>query len=70
MITTEKQFETDIESFFLTDEGGYIKPSEKYDASVGLYVDTLIGFIKTTQPKEWERFEKSCNSRSIMLQYI
>lgn len=65
MITTEKQFETDIESFFLTEEGGYIKPKEKYNASVGLYVDTLIGFIKTTQPKEWERFEKSCNSDPV-----
>lgn len=26
-----------------------------------LYVDTLINFVKRTQPKEWARFEKSCN---------
>ena len=62
MITTEKQFETDIEAFLISEEGGYIKPTEKYDADAGLYVETLINFVKATQPKEWERFERSCNS--------
>lgn len=65
MITTEKQFETDIEAFLLTEEGGYTKPTEKYDAEAGFYVDTLIGFVKATQPKEWERFEGTCNSDPI-----
>ena len=52
MITTEKQFETDIESFLISEEGGYTKPTDTYDADAGLYVDTLINFIKATQPKE------------------
>ena len=65
MITTEKQFETDIEAFLISEEGGYTKPTEKYDAEAGLYVETLINFIKATQPREWERFEKQCASDPI-----
>ena len=65
MITTEKQFETDIEAFLISAEGGYTKPTEKYDAEAGLYVETLINFIKATQPREWERFEKQCASDPI-----
>lgn len=56
MITTEKRFEEDIESFFLSPAGGYAKTADKYDAKLGLYVDTLIEFIQKTQPKEWARF--------------
>lgn len=56
MITTEKRFEEDIESFFLSPSGGYTKTADKYDAKLGLYVDTLIEFIQKTQPKEWARF--------------
>ncbi len=55
--TTEKRFESDIESFFLSPEGGYTKGDDVYDPQMGLYVDTLISFIKETQPKEWRRFE-------------
>lgn len=57
MQTNEKQFESDIESFFLSPEGGYTKGKDVYDAGLGLYVDTLLGFIRNTQPKEWARFE-------------
>ena len=56
MITTEKRFEEDIESFFLSPAGGYTKTVDKYDAKLSLYVDTLIEFIQKTQPKEWARF--------------
>lgn len=55
--TTEKRFESDIESSFLSPEGGYTKGDDEYDPSLGLYVNTLIDFIKETQPKEWARFE-------------
>lgn len=65
MDKSEKRFESDIEAFLISTEGGYIRPTEKYDADAGLYVDTLINFIKTTQPREWERFEKSCNSDPV-----
>lgn len=65
MITTEKRFEEDIEAFLLTDKGGYTKTADTYDTSLGLYVDTFIGFIKATQPKEWVRFENSCQSDPV-----
>lgn len=38
MITTEKRFEADIESFFLSPAGGYTKGADTYDAKQGLYV--------------------------------
>ena len=63
--TNERRFEEDIESFFLTEQGGYTKTTDTYDHSVGLYVDTLINFIKATQPKEWTRFENTCNSDPV-----
>lgn len=65
MISTEKRFEEDIESSLLTEQGGYTKITDTYDPSVGLYVDTLINFIKLTQPKEWKRFENTCQSDPI-----
>ena len=37
--------------------GGYMA-----DRSRGIDVITLVNFIQTTQPKAWERFEKTCNS--------
>lgn len=65
MITTEKRFEEDIESFLLTEEGGYTKTTDTYDPAVGLYTNTLISFIQATQPKEWTRFVNTCNSDPV-----
>lgn len=59
MITTEKRFEADIESFVLSPTGGYTKGADTYDAKQGLYVNTLIDFVQRTQPKEWARFENA-----------
>ena len=56
-VTTEKRFESDIESSFLSPSGGYTHNNDSYDPKLGLYPDTLIRFIKDTQPKEWKRFE-------------
>ena len=64
-VTNERRFEEDIEAFFLTEQGGYTKTTDTYDPAVGLYIDTLIGFIKATQPKEWTRFENTCQSDPI-----
>jgi len=64
-VATEKRFETDIEAFFLSEEGGYTKTTENYDPVFGLYTDTLISFIKNTQPKEWARFENTCNTDPV-----
>ena len=65
MITTEKRFEEDIESFLLSPQGGYTHTTDVYDPAAGLYVSTLIGFIKATQPKEWTRFENTCQSDPV-----
>lgn len=65
MITNERRFEEDIESFLLSEKGGYTKTADNYDANAGLYVNTLIDFIKATQPKEWVRFEKTCGSDPV-----
>lgn len=54
----EKRFEQDIEEF-LTTHGGYIKGDPKaFDRKLALDVNTFVSFIKTSQPKAWERFEK------------
>lgn len=65
MIHTEKRFEEDIESFLLTERGGYTKTTDTYDPMVGLYTNTLISFVQATQPKEWTRFEHTCNSDPV-----
>ena len=57
MDTTEKRFESDIESALLSPAGGYTKGMDVYDTSLALYVRTLVDFIRRTQPKEWARFE-------------
>lgn len=54
----EKNFEADIEQYLLT-EGGYTKGSQKtYDKEKAIDLDTLIRFIKDSQPKAWEKFER------------
>ena len=63
--TNEKRFEEDIEYFFISEKGGYTKTLDTYNPASGLYVDTFINFIKTTQPKEWKRFENTCNSDPV-----
>ena len=38
METTEKRFESDIESALLSPAGGYTKGTDTYDPELGLYV--------------------------------
>ncbi len=54
----EKRFEQDIEEY-LTTKGGYIKGDSKaFDRKLALDVNTFVEFIRTSQPKQWERFQK------------
>ncbi len=53
---TEKRFESDIEAFFLTTEGGYTKGTAPYSSDLGLFDSVLTDFVKETQPKAWARF--------------
>ena len=60
----ERRFEQDIEEY-LTTHGGYIKGDPKvFDRKLALDVNTFVSFIKTSQPKAWERFEKIYGSDS------
>ena len=54
----EKRFEDDIESFFCT-TGGYAKRNPKvFNRELALDIETLLSFIKQSQPKKWERYTK------------
>ena len=54
----EKRFEQDIEEY-LTTKGGYIKGNPKsFDRKLGLDKASFIAFLKGSQPKTWERYEK------------
>lgn len=57
MQTTEKRFEDDITTFWLSYAGGYTLNTDIYDPVLGLFPDTLIRFVQKTQPKAWARFE-------------
>ena len=54
----EIRFEKDIEEY-LTNQGGYVKGDPKsFDRELGLDKATFISFLKDSQPKTWERYEK------------
>jgi len=54
----EKRFEQDIEEY-LTTKGGYEKGNPKsFDRKLALDVNTFVEFVRTSQPKQWERFQK------------
>ena len=54
----EKRFEQDIEEYLLT-HGGYQKgDSAAFNREKALDTGTFLSFIRTSQPKQWERFEK------------
>ena len=64
MPDNEKQFEQDIESFLISPAGGWQKASDagyrtSMDSGMALDLGTLVGFIKATQPIQWQRFENS-----------
>ena len=65
MAENEKQFESDIEAFLISPAGGYEKSTDAGYASskeMALDINTLVSFVKSTQPVMWQRFEKQCNS--------
>jgi type I restriction enzyme R subunit len=54
-IHTELTFEEAIEASLLED-GGYVKGhSEDFNAELGIFPKYVTEFIKTSQPKEWEK---------------
>ena len=54
-IHTEKTFESAIEESLLN-KGGYIKASsDDFNPTLGLFPKHITDFIKTSQPKEWDK---------------
>ena len=75
MPDNERQFESDIESFLVSAQGGWLKATDagyragfQYDSTgvltenYALDVETLCAFVKHTQPVQWALFEKRCKS--------
>ena len=61
----EKRFEQDIEEH-LTTYGGYQKGNPAtFNREKALDTGTFLSFIRTSQPKAWERFEKIYASGSL-----
>jgi type I restriction enzyme, R subunit len=56
-IHTETAFEQVIEAHLLNHGYASLSP-KKFDCDRALFPEAAIGFIQTTQPKEWERLEK------------
>lgn len=67
MDLSEKRFEQDIESFLISEAGGYeqfsyLNPDGHrihryiYDKDKALYPEVLLNFIMQTQPKQWARY--------------
>ncbi len=54
-IHSEKTFEAAIEESLLQ-KGGYVKGlSDDFDAELGLFPEYITSFLKTSQPKEWNK---------------
>ena len=69
MDKSEKRFERDIESFLISEEGGYSQfwgqdtegnwlHNRQHDIDKCIYMDVLCEFIAKTQPKEWAKYVK------------
>ena len=59
--TTEKNFEDNVE-FFLREVGWNtlatpVEAQTDYDRKIALKIDSLVGFVKETQPEEWAKIE-------------
>ena len=70
MNETEKAFEEFIESYLISEEGGWTKASDaglRSEESRGMNVDivTLTDFVKATQPMAWKRFERMCTINPV-----
>lgn len=75
MADTEKQFEADIETWLISNKGGWKKATDagyrtgfRYDdtevltENYALDIVTLCTFVKNTQPVAWALFEKRCRT--------
>lgn len=60
----ERRFEEDIEAYLLA-QGGYQKGNpQRFDRKLALDKETFLSFLKSSQPKAWERYEKVYGAES------
>lgn len=61
-MTTERNFEDDVESLMAaagwTTFDSNTAAQADYDRKLALKADSLVGFVRETQPKEWAKIEK------------
>ena len=70
MDESEKTFEAFIESYLISEEGGWIKATDaglrsKESCGMNLDIVTLTDFVKSTQPMAWKRFERMCTINPV-----
>lgn len=70
MDESEKAFELFIESYLISEEGGWTKATDaglRSEDSRGMNLDivTLTDFVKSTQPMAWRRFERMCTINPV-----
>ena len=66
MAENEKQFEANIEEYLISPAGGFTKTTDAgYDPAMALDINTLVEFVRATQPIVWQRFEKQCGSDPV-----
>ena len=66
----ERIFEGFIESYLISEEGGWAKATDaglRSEESRGMNLDivTLTDFVKSTQPMAWRRFERMCTINPV-----
>ena len=66
MDESEKLFESKIEEYLTSPEGGWVKATDagyrNHDyRGMALDIVTLTDFVKASQPMAWKRFERMCN---------
>lgn len=60
MEENEKRFEQDIETYLLSQDGGYTKGNpQDFDREYALNKKDLFTFIENTQKNEWDKFKKA-----------
>lgn len=66
----EKIFEGFIESYLISEEGGWAKATDaglrsEENRGMNLDIATLTDFVKNTQPMAWRRFERMCTINPV-----
>lgn len=70
MNESERIFEEFIESYLISEEGGWTKATDaglhsEENRGMNLDIGTLTDFVKSTQPMAWKRFERMCTINPV-----